>query len=440
MSLIADVLARQILDSRGNPTVEVEVRLDDGTVGRAEVPSGASTGAHEALELRDGDPRQFGGKGVLTAVHNVFERIAPALRGRSVFEQAPLDGLLLELDGTPNKGNLGANAILGTSLAVLHAAASARRLPVYGYIGGISAHVLPVPLMNILNGGQHAEDSTDFQEFMVVPLGAPTFREALRWGAEVYQALRAELKNRKLSTGIGDEGGFAPRLPDNRAPLEIIISAIERAGYKAGDQVALALDVAATELFDGGRYRLEREGVTLSAAELVERYQRLCDEYPIVSIEDGLAEDDWSGWRELNERLGSRIQLVGDDLFVTNTERLKRGIAERSANSILVKVNQIGSVSETLQAIDMARSAGFSAVISHRSGETEDTTIADLAVGTNAGQIKTGAPARGERVNKYNQLLRIEEELGSAAHYAGRGAFARKPSAVSPQPSAAVGR
>ena len=440
MSLIADVLARQILDSRGNPTVEVEVRLDDGTVGRAEVPSGASTGAHEALELRDGDPRQFGGKGVLTAVHNVFERIAPALRGRSVFEQAALDGLLLELDGTPNKGNLGANAILGTSLAVLHAAASARRLPVYGYIGGISAHVLPVPLMNILNGGQHAEDSTDFQEFMVVPLGAPTFREALRWGAEVYQALRAELKNRKLSTGIGDEGGFAPRLPDNRAPLEIIISAIERAGYKPGDQVALALDVAATELFDGGRYRLEREGVTLSAAELVERYQRLCDEYPIVSIEDGLAEDDWSGWRELNERLGSRIQLVGDDLFVTNTERLKRGIAERSANSILVKVNQIGSVSETLQAIDMARSAGFSAVISHRSGETEDTTIADLAVGTNAGQIKTGAPARGERVNKYNQLLRIEEELGSAAHYAGRGAFARKPSAVSPQPSAAVGR
>jgi len=440
VSLIADVLARQILDSRGNPTVEVEVRLDDGTVGRAEVPSGASTGAHEALELRDGDPRQFGGKGVLTAVHNVFERIAPALRGRSVFEQAALDGLLLELDGTPNKGNLGANAILGTSLAVLHAAASARRLPVYGYIGGISAHVLPVPLMNILNGGQHAEDSTDFQEFMVVPLGAPTFREALRWGAEVYQALRAELKNRKLSTGIGDEGGFAPRLPDNRAPLEIIISAIERAGYKAGDQVALALDVAATELFDSGRYRLEREGVTLSAAELVERYQRLCDEYPIVSIEDGLAEDDWSGWRELNERLGNRIQLVGDDLFVTNTERLKRGIVERSANSILVKVNQIGSVSETLQAIDMARSAGFSAVISHRSGETEDTTIADLAVGTNAGQIKTGAPARGERVNKYNQLLRIEEELGSAAHYAGRGAFARKPSAVSPQPSAAVGR
>ena len=440
MSLIADVRARQILDSRGNPTIEVDVRLEDGTLGRAEVPSGASTGAHEALELRDKDPSQFGGKGVLSAVRNVGERIAPALRGRSVFDQAKIDRHLLELDGTPNKAGLGANAILGTSLAVLHAGANARKVPVYAYLGGIGGHLLPVPLMNILNGGQHAEDSTDFQEFMVVPLGAPTFREALRWGAEVYQALRAELKNRKLSTGIGDEGGFAPRLPDNRAPLEIIISAIERAGYKAGDQVALALDVAATELFDGGRYRLEREGVTLSAAELVERYQRLCDEYPIVSIEDGLAEDDWSGWRELNERLGSRIQLVGDDLFVTNTERLKRGIAERSANSILVKVNQIGSVSETLQAIDMARAAGFSAVISHRSGETEDTTIADLAVGTNAGQIKTGAPARGERVNKYNQLLRIEEELGSAAHYAGRGAFARKPSAVSPQPSAAVGR
>jgi enolase len=440
VSLIADVRARQILDSRGNPTVEVDVRLDDGTLGRAEVPSGASTGAHEAIELRDGEPRQFGGKGVLNAVRNVSERIAPALRGRSVFEQANLDRLLLELDGTPNKGNLGANAILGTSLAVLRAAASARRLPVYAYLGGIAAQVLPVPQMNILNGGQHAEDSTDFQEFMVVPLGAPTFREALRWGAEVYHALRAELKNRKLSTGIGDEGGFAPRLPDNRAPLEIIISAIERAGYKPGDQVALALDVAATELFDGGRYRLQREGVTLSAAELVERYQRLCDEYPIVSIEDGLAEDDWSGWRELNERLGNRIQLVGDDLFVTNTERLKRGIAEKSANSILVKVNQIGSVTETLQAIDMARSAGFSVVISHRSGETEDTTIADLAVGTNAGQIKTGAPARGERINKYNQLMRIEEELGAAARYAGRSAFAREPSAVSRQQSVAVGR
>ena len=423
MSLIADVRARQILDSRGNPTIEVDVRLEDGTLGRAEVPSGASTGAHEALELRDKDATQFGGKGVLSAVRNVHERIAPALRGWTVFDQAGIDRHLLELDGTPNKAGLGANAILGTSLAVLRAAASARKVAVYAYVGGVAGHVLPVPLMNILNGGQHAEDSTDFQEFMVVPLGAPTFREGLRWGAEVYQALRAELKARKLSTGIGDEGGFAPRLPTNRAPLEIIVNAIERAGYRPGEQVALALDVAATELFRDGRYRLEREGTTLSGAELIDLYERLCSEFPIVSIEDGLAEDDWESWRELNARLGSRVQLVGDDLFVTNTERLKRGIAERSANSILVKVNQIGSVSETLQTIDMAREAGYTAVISHRSGETEDTTIADLAVGTNAGQIKTGAPARGERVNKYNQLLRIEEELGASARYAGRDAF-----------------
>src|SRR5438309_7651178 len=437
---IHNIIGREILDSRGNPTIEVDVRLEDGTLGRAEVPSGASTGAHEALELRDKDPSQFGGKGVLSAVRNVGERIAPALRGRSVFDQAKIDRHLLELDGTPNKAGLGANAILGTSLAVLRAAANARGVPIYAYLGGVSGHVLPVPLMNILNGGQHAEDSTDFQEFMVVPLGASTFAEGLRWGAEVYHALHAELKSRGLGTGIGDEGGFAPRLPDNRAPLEIIINAIERAGYKPGEQVALALDVAATELFEDGQYRLAREGVTLSASQLIERYGHLCSEYPIVSIEDGLAEDDWDGWRELNQRLGNRVQLVGDDLFVTNVERLKRGIAEGSANSILVKVNQIGSVTETLQAIDMARTAGFSAVISHRSGEPEDTTIADLAVGTNAGQIKTGAPARGERVNKYNQLLPIEEELGSAAHYAGRGAFARKPSAVSPQPSAAVGR
>jgi enolase len=434
VSLIADVRARQILDSRGNPTIEVDVRLEDGTLGRAEVPSGASTGAHEALELRDKDPSQFGGKGVLSAVRNVHERIAPALRGRTVFDQARIDRQLLELDGTPNKAGLGANAILGTSLAVLRAGAKARKVPVYAYIGGVGGHLLPVPLMNILNGGQHAEDSTDFQEFMVVPLGAPTFREGLRWGAEVYQALRAELKARKLSTGIGDEGGFAPSLPSNRAPLEIIVNAIERAGYRPGEQVALALDVAATELFSDGRYRLEREGTTLSGAELIDLYERLCAEYPIVSIEDGLAEDDWDGWRELNARLGGRVQLVGDDLFVTNTERLKRGIAEGSANSILVKVNQIGSVTETLETMEMAREAGYTAVISHRSGETEDTTIADLAVGTNAGQIKTGAPARGERVNKYNQLLRIEEELGASARYAGRSAF--KLSAVSRQPSA----
>jgi enolase 1/2/3 len=423
VSRITDVRARQILDSRGNPTVEVDVRLDDGTLGRAEVPSGASTGAHEALELRDQDAAKFGGKGVLKAVENVNEAIAPALRGKSVFDQAALDAELLGLDGTDNKGKLGANAVLGASLAILKAAAAARKVPIYEYVGGIEAHLLPVPLMNILNGGQHAENSTDFQEFMVVPLGAPTFREALRWGAEVYHALRAELKSRKLSTGIGDEGGFAPSLPSNRAPLEIIVNAIERAGYKPGEQVALALDVAATELFTNGSYHLEREGATLSGAEMIDLYERLCGEYPIVSLEDGLAEDDWESWRQLNERLGGRIQLVGDDLFVTNVQRLQRGITERSANSILIKVNQIGSVTETLQTMELARQAGYTTVISHRSGETEDTTIADLAVGTNAGQIKTGAPARGERINKYNQLLRIEEQLGASARYAGRDAF-----------------
>jgi enolase len=423
VSVIADVRARQILDSRGNPTIEVDVRLEDGTLGRAEVPSGASTGAHEALELRDNDPKLFRGKSVLTAVNNVHQHIAPALRGKSVFDQAALDRHLLDLDGTPNKGKLGANAILGTSLAILRAAANARRIPVFEYLGGVTGRTLPVPLMNILNGGQHAEDSTDFQEFMVVPLGAPTFAEGLRWGTEVYHALHAELKSQKLGTGIGDEGGFAPRLPSNTAALDVIIMAIQRAGYKPGEQVALALDVAATELFQGGQYRLEREGVTYDANQLVDLYERLVTDYPIVSIEDGLAEDDWEGWRLLTERLGSRVQLVGDDLFVTNTERLERGIAEGSANAILVKVNQIGSVTETLEAIEMARGAGFAAVISHRSGETEDTTIADLAVGTNAGQIKTGAPARGERINKYNQLLRIEEQLGPAARYAGRAAF-----------------
>ncbi len=422
-SLIADVRARQILDSRGNPTVEVDVLLEDGTLGRAEVPSGASTGAHEALELRDGDRAQFGGKGVLTAISNVAEAIAPALRGKSPFDQAAIDGELLALDGTPNKGKLGANAILGASLAVLRAGANARKMPIYQYVGGIDAHVLPVPLMNILNGGQHAESSTDFQEFMVVPVGAKTFREALRWGAEVYHALHAELKSRGLATGIGDEGGFAPSLPTNRAPLEIIVSAIERAGYKPGDDIALALDIAATELFTSGQYVLEREGATMTAAQMIDLYDRLCGEYPIVSIEDGLAEDDWDGWKQLTERLGGRIQIVGDDLFVTNKQRLQRGIDDRCANSILVKVNQIGSVTETLETMELASRAGLTRVISHRSGETEDTTIADLAVGTNAGQIKTGAPARGERVNKYNQLLRIEEQLGAAARYAGREAF-----------------
>jgi enolase len=423
VSVIVDVRARQILDSRGNPTIEVDVRLEDGTLGRAEVPSGASTGAHEALELRDGDDAVYRGRGVLKAVQNVNEVIAPVLRGMSAFQQRVIDYRMLDIDATPNKATLGANAILGTSLAVLRAAANALKLPVYAYVGGINGHVLPVPMMNILNGGQHAEDSTDFQEFMVVPLGAPTFAEALRWGTEVYHALHAELRSRKLGTGIGDEGGFAPRLPTNRAPLEIITTAIERAGYKPGEQVALALDVAASEFFTDGQYRLEREGTTMSGAELVELYARLCSEFPIVSIEDGLAEDDWDGWRQLTARLGNDIQLVGDDLFVTNTERLKRGIDQGAANSILVKVNQIGSVTETLETVEMAHDAGFTAVISHRSGETEDTTIADLAVGTNAGQIKTGAPARGERVNKYNQLLRIEEQLGRAARYAGRDAF-----------------
>jgi enolase len=393
VSRIADVRARQILDSRGNPTIEVDVRLDDGTLGRAEVPSGASTGAHEALELRDGDTSVYGGKGVHTAVRNVNERIAEALRGCSVFDQAGIDRRLLDLDGTPNKASLGANAMLGTSLAVLRAAAIARDVAVFAYVGGISARVLPVPLMNILNGGRHAEDSTDFQEFMVAPLGAPTFAEGLRWGTEVYHALHDELRARKLGTGIGDEGGFAPRLPSNRAALDIIVAAIERAGYRPGEQVALAMDVAATEFYHGGRYVLEREGTTLSGTELVDLYEQLTSAYPIVSIEDGLSEDDWATWRLLTERLGQRVQLVGDDLFVTNTERLQRGIRERSANAILVKVNQIGSVTETLE------------------------------VGTNAGQIKTGAPARGERVNKYNQLLRIEEQLGPAALYAGRGAF-----------------
>ncbi len=399
------------------------MRLEDGTFARAGVPSGASTGAHEALELRDGDKAVYQGKGVLNAVRNVNERIAAALRGRSAFDQAGIDHRLLELDGTPNKSNLGANAILGTSLAVLRAAANARDEAVYEYVGGVGARTLPVPLMNILNGGRHADDSTDFQEFMVVPLGAPTFAEGLRWGTAVYHALHAELRAEGLGTGIGDEGGFAPRLPSNRAALDVIVRGIERAGYTPGEQVALALDVAASEFFQKGQYILEREGATLTGGQLIDLYRELCGEYPIVSIEDGLAEDDWQAWRELTDRLGDKIQLVGDDLFVTNTERLQRGIREGASNAILVKVNQIGSVTETLDAIQVARSAGFATVISHRSGETEDTTIVDLAVGTNAGQIKTGAPARGERVNKYNQLLRIEEQLGPAARYAGREAF-----------------
>jgi enolase len=423
VSTITNVRGRQILDSRGNPTVEVEVTLDSGIIGRAAVPSGASTGAHEAVELRDGDAAAFGGKSVLRAIGNVDGPIADELVGMDVLNQAAVDQTLIKLDGTPNKAALGANAILGVSLACLRAASDEVGVPLYRWVGGISARTLPVPMLNILNGGKHAANSTDFQEFMVLPVGATSFRAALQMGAEVYHALARVLHQRGLSTNVGDEGGFAPSLPDNRAPLELILEAIETAGYKPGDDVALGLDVAATELFQDGVYVLEREGARKTAAEMVTLYESLVSSYPIISIEDGLSEDDWDGWKVLTERLGERVQLVGDDLFVTNVTRLRRGIDEDIANSILVKVNQIGTISETLEAVGMALSAGFGAVMSHRSGETEDTTIADLAVGTGVGQIKTGAPARSERVAKYNQLLRIEEELGLAAVYAGRAPY-----------------
>jgi enolase len=421
---IVSLRAREVLDSRGNPTLEVDVALDDGTVGRAAVPSGASTGAHEALELRDGDPARYGGKGVLRAVANVGEVIGPALVGRSPFDQEAIDRLLLELDGTPNKSRLGANAILGVSLAVAHAAAAARHLPLYQYLGGPDAHRLPLPLFNILNGGRHARGGVDFQEFMVAPIGASTFAEALRWGAEVYHALGRLLDERGLATGVGDEGGFAPALGRNEDALALVLEAIERAGRRPGDEVALALDAAASELYRDGRYHLSREGRVLSSTELVALWQDWCSRYPIVSIEDGLAEDDWEGWRLLTERLGQDVQLVGDDLFVTSVERLRRGIEAGAANAILVKPNQIGTLSETLEAVRLARQARYAAIISHRSGETEDTTIADLAVATGVGQIKTGAPARGERTAKYNRLLRIEEELGERARYAGASCLA----------------
>ena len=425
MSTIVNVRGRQILDSRGNPTVEVEVTLESGVVGRAAVPSGASTGAHEAVELRDGDKKVYGGKGVLKAVENVNDQISEELIGEDVLDQAGIDRLLLELDGTPNKGNLGANAILGVSLACMRAAAGELSVPLYRYVGGLGARTLPVPMMNILNGGKHAANSTDFQEFMVLPVGAETFAEALRAGAEIYHALHDVLHKRGLSTNIGDEGGFAPSLPDNRAPLDLIVEAIGAAGYTAGEDILLGLDVAATELVQDGTYVLAREGVSKSPAEMVDYYVGLCEAYPIVSLEDGLSEDDWDGWSLLTQRLGDRVQLVGDDLFVTNVERLQRGIEAGIANSILVKVNQIGTISETLAAVQLALRSGYTAVMSHRSGETEDTTIADLAVATSVGQIKTGAPARSDRVAKYNQLLRIEEELGEAAEYAGRAAFSR---------------
>jgi enolase len=428
ISTIEDVLAREILDSRGNPTVEVEVLLMGSERGVAAVPSGASTGAHEAVELRDGDKSRYGGKGVLTAVRNVNETIREAIIGLDAVDQVMLDEVMIELDGTPNKQKLGANAILGVSLAIAKAAASVQQQPLYRYLGGVSARTLPVPMMNILNGGKHADNSTDMQEYMILPVGASTFRDALRMGAEVYQSLKQVLHSKKYNTNVGDEGGFAPSLSSNREALELIVVAIESAGYKPGVDIFLGMDPAATEFYENSNYVLAREGRTLTSAEMVNLYEQWIGEYPIITIEDGLAEDDWAGWAHLRQRLGDRIQLVGDDLFVTNTARLKRGIQEHSANSILIKLNQIGTLTETMAAIEMAKRAAFTAVVSHRSGETEDTTIADLVVATNAGQIKTGAPARSERVAKYNRLLVIEEELGSeTARYAGFSAFYNVP-------------
>jgi enolase len=417
------VYAREILDSRGNPTVEVDVELADGTIGRAAVPSGASTGAHEAIELRDGDKARYRGMSVQQAVRNVRERISPALEGLDGLDQVGIDARMLELDGTPNKGQLGANAILGVSLAAAHAAAEFLGVPLYRYVGGAAARTLPVPMMNILNGGRHAEDSTDLQEFMVVPAGAESFREGLRMGAEVFHALKKQLHDRGLATGVGDEGGFAPSLKSNQEAIEVILRAIEAAGYRPGHDAYIALDPAATELYVDGSYKLAKEGRTLSSDEMVEFYADWVARYPIVSLEDPLAEDDWDGWRKLTSKIGDRVQLVGDDLFVTNVERIERGIGERAANATLIKVNQIGTLTETMAAIDMSHRAGWRTVMSHRSGETEDVTIAHLAVATNTGQIKTGAPSRSERVAKYNELLRIEEKLGGAAHWPGRAAF-----------------
>ncbi len=420
---IEHVHAREILDSRGNPTIEVEVTLADGTVGTTAVPSGASTGAHEALELRDRSARRYGGKGVQTAVDNVNDVIGPAVAGMSALDQEAVDRRMIDLDGTANKSRLGANAILGVSVAVCHAAASYLGESLFRHIGGVAAHVLPVPMMNVINGGRHAEGSTDFQEFMIMPVGAPTFRDALRVGAEVFHALGGVLHDMGFATTVGDEGGFAPKLGSNEAAVDLLIKAIERAGYRPGGDVFLAIDSAATELYQDGSYVLTREGRTLTASELIALYEQWVSRYPIISIEDGLAEDDWEGWKLLRERLGNRVQIVGDDLFVTNVGRIERGIRENVANAVLIKLNQIGTLSETLAAMQMTNRASWAAVVSHRSGETCDTTIADLAVATNAGQIKTGAPSRGERVAKYNQLLRIEEELGSAATYAGKEAF-----------------
>jgi enolase len=424
MTTIIDVIARQILDSRGNPTVEVEVELESGAVGRAAVPSGASTGEYEAVELRD-EGGEYLGKGVRTAVDNVNDRIAEEIVGFDATDQRLVDRMLIELDGTPNKSNLGANAILGVSLATAYAAAAALELPLYQYVGGCNAYHLPVPMMNIVNGGKHADNNVDLQEFMIMPVGAASFGEALRIGAEVYHGLKSVLKAKGLSTAVGDEGGFAPDLASNEAAVQVIMEAIDAAGYEPGGDVSIALDPAASSFFDGerGTYELASEGRSLTSAEMVDYYAALVAKYPIISIEDGLAEDDWDGFKLMTDKLGDRVQIVGDDLFVTNTERLAKGIELGCANSILIKLNQIGTLSETLDAIEMAKRAGWTAVCSHRSGETEDTTLADLAVATNAGQIKSGAPARTDRVAKYNQLLRIEEMLGEVAHYPGAGAF-----------------
>jgi enolase len=426
MTSIEQVHAREILDSRGNPTVEVEIQLESGVQGRAAVPSGASTGEHEALELRDKDATRYGGKGVRQAIGNILDRIAPALLGHDALDQMGLDRIMRDLDGTESKSALGANAILGVSLAAARAAAGALDLPLYRYLGGVRAHVLPVPMMNVLNGGAHADNNVDIQEFMILPVGATRFAEALRMGAEVFHSLAKVLERHGYSTAVGDEGGFAPNLQSNRQALELLMEAIEKAGYKPGEEIALALDCAATEFYFDGKYILEAEDhQSYGARELIEFYRKLIDDFPIVSIEDGLSEDDWEGWRMMTEEFGSRIRLIGDDLFVTNPARLRRGIEERCANSILIKLNQIGTLTETLEAIEVAKTAGYASVISHRSGETEDTFIADLAVATNAGFIKTGSLARSERVAKYNQLIRIEEELGDEAYYPGALALRR---------------
>ena len=425
MTAILDIHGREILDSRGNPTVEVDVLLEDGSFGRAAVPSGASTGAHEAVELRDGDKQRYLGKGVLKAVDAVNGAIADALLGLDAEDQRDIDRIMIELDGTPNKADLGANAILGTSLAVAKAAANARGLPLYSYVGGVSAHVLPVPMMNIINGGEHADNPIDFQEFMIMPVGAPTLAEAVRWGAEVFHTLKKGLHEKGLATAVGDEGGFAPNLASTRDALDFIMASIEKAGFKPGDDMVLGLDCASTEFFRNGKYEISGEGLSLSPQDMAQYLADLTTAYPIMTIEDGMSEDDFEGWKALTDLIGKKVQLVGDDLFVTNPKRLKMGIEKGLANSLLVKVNQIGSLTETLQAVDVAHRAGYTSVMSHRSGETEDATIADLAVATNCGQIKTGSLARSDRLAKYNQLIRIEEELGDSAVYAGRGCFGR---------------